>query len=231
VFGAALALFVSACNQKKETPAPAATGMPPLDEPGAAAPPSDHPVHAPSDPNAAALPAGHPPLGGATAGGDNALPAGHPPLGAAGNDPHAGVTGPAQGGAAPSAFAGETPGGEFDPKTVISGVIKLDPKLKDKVQSGDTIFLVARRYEEGSTAPGTPLAVRKLTVGTWPLAFSVDSRDAMLVGTKLAGKVIVTVRVDKDGDAITKNPGDVIGQSKPLEPPSKNVVVQLDQTL
>lgn len=215
VFVAALALSASACNQKKETPASAAaTGMPPLDEPGAAAPPTDHPVHAPSDPNAPGLPAGHPPLGGAT-----------------GSDPHAGVTGPAQGGAAPSPFAGETPGGDFDPKTVIAGVIKLDPKLKDKVQSGDTIFLVARRYEEGSTAPGTPLAVRKLTVGAWPLAFSVDSRDAMLVGTKLAGKVIVTVRVDKDGDAITKNPGDVIGQSKPLEPPSKNVVVQLDQTL
>ena len=46
----------------------------------------------------------------------------------------------------------------------------------------------------------------------------------MIAGTKLAGKVMVTVRVDKDGDAMTKNPGDVTGQSKPVEPPAKKVV-------
>jgi hypothetical protein len=214
---AALACF--ACNQKKDTAAPPPTGMPPLDEPAAAGKPDDHPTHEPS----------------AAAPGASTLPPGHPPLPATGGDPHAGLAGgtdPHAGGATTGgAFAGETPGGDFDPSTVISGVIKIDAKVKDKVKPGDTIFLVARRYEEGSTAPGTPLAVRKLTVGTWPLPFSVDSRDAMLVGTKLAGKVIVTVRVDKDGDAITKNPGDVTGQSKPLEPPSKNVVVQLDTLL
>jgi hypothetical protein len=228
------ALALCACNSKKEA-APPATGMPPLDDTAAAAA-TGHPVHEPVTPGSdnGALPAGHPALPGGTGamgGGDNPLPAGHPPLpggGGPGNDPHAAMMG---GAGAPSPFQGETPGGAFDPKTVISGVIKLDPKVRDKVQAGDTIFLVARRYEEGSTAPGTPLAVRKLTVGSWPLPFSVDSRDAMLAGTTLSGKVVVTVRVDKDGDAITKNPGDVVGQSKPLEPPSKNVVVQLDKTL
>jgi hypothetical protein len=53
----------------------------------------------------------------------------------------------------------------------------------------------------------------------------------MLAGTTLSGKVVVTVRVDKDGDAITKNPGDVTGQSKPVEPPKKDVVVALDTVL
>ena len=33
-------------------------------------------------------------------------------------------------------------------------------KLKSKVNAGDVIFVVARRYEEGATGPGTPLAVQ-----------------------------------------------------------------------
>ncbi|HXU71895.1 MAG TPA: hypothetical protein VN947_21320 [Polyangia bacterium] len=206
------ALLLACNNKKNEQAPPPSTGIPPLDQPGVAAtPPTDHPVHPPTAEGASDnLPPGHP-----------ALPAGHPPMGGASG-----------GSAAPSgAFAGTTPGGEFDPKTVLSGVIKLEGKVKDKVASGDTIFVVARKYEEGSTAPGTPLAVQKLTVGAWPLKFSLDSRDAMFAGTTMTGKIIVTVRVDKDGDAMTKNPGDVTGQSKPVEPPKKDVVVPLDTVL
>jgi hypothetical protein len=211
---------VAGCDDKKAAPAAAPSGIPPLDDHAAAPSANDRPVHdpvagtaAPSDDNGG-LPAGHPPLGG--------LPPGHAAMAAG-----------ATTGAAPSgAFAGETPGGELDPKTVISGVLKLDGKVKAKVQPGDTIFVVARRYEEGAPpGSGTPLAVKKLTVGAWPLEFSLDSRDAMLVGTKMEGKVVVTARVDKDGDAITKNPGDVIGQSKAVVPPQKNVVVPLDTLL
>ena len=202
--------LASGCDQKKEAAAPAATGIPPLEQPATSAgKPTDRPVHEP-----------------ATA--PDTLPPGHPPVGAAGA---AAPGGAMAGAAATGGFQGETPGGEFDPKTLVAGVIKVDAKLKSKVAAGDVIFVVARKYEEGSTAPGTPLAVKKLTVDKFPIAFSLDSRDAMLVGTKLAGKVVVTVRVDKDGDAITKNPGDVTGQSKPLEPPQKNVVVQLDKVL
>lgn len=209
---ASCALFVFAgCDKKKEAAvAPPSSGIPPLDQPAGAAPPaSDRPTHAPAG-DTAALPPGHP-----------ALPPGHPSMGDTA----------APGAQASGTFGGTTPGGEFDPKTVLEGVIKLDGKVKDKVAAGDVIYLVARKYEEGSTAPGTPLAVRKLTVDKWPIKFSLDSRDAMFAGTKLAGKVVVTARVDKDGDAMTKNPGDVTGQSKPCEPPKKDVVVSLDTVL
>lgn len=210
LMSSALFVFVG-CDKKKDAAAPAPSGMPPLDQPaGAAAPSADRPTHAPTGGDTAALPPGHP-----------ALPPGHPPMGDT-----------AATGAQPSGtFGGTTPGGEFDPKTVLEGVIKVDGKVKDKVAAGDVIYLVARKYEEGSTAPGTPLAVRKLTVDKFPIKFSLDSRDAMFAGTKLGGKVIVTARVDKDGDAMTKNPGDVTGQSKPVEPPKKDVVVSLDTVL
>jgi hypothetical protein len=210
-------LAAAGCDKKKEAAVAPAGGMPALDQPqAAAAKPGDRPVH---EPTGAAGEAGN-------------LPPGHPPImpGMSASGGSAGAMGGAAGGTTPG-FEGATPGGDFDPKTIVAGVIKLDGKVKDKVADGDTIFVVARRYEEGATGPGTPLAVKKLTAGKWPLEFSLDSRDAMLVGTKLAGKVVVTVRVDKDGDAISKNPGDVIGQSKPIEPPQKNVVVALDKTL
>lgn len=192
------------CDRKKETAPPPATGMPPLDQPTAAAAPSDHPVHAPE------------------ASGQN-LPPGHPPILGGGGGTMGGA--PAAGG-----FQGTTPGGDFDAKTVLSGVLKLDGKMKDKVKPGDVIFLVARKFDPAG-APGMPLAVKKLTADKFPLPFELDSRDAMLAGTQLAGKVVVTARVDKDGDAMTKNPGDVTGQSKPLEPPQKNVVIELDKAL
>lgn len=138
-----------------------------------------------------------------------AIPPGHPPIGSGGMD------------------EARTPGGELDPKTVISGTITLDRKLKDKVAAGDVIYLVARSADQ----PGPPLAVKRLTVTSWPIPFSLDSRDAMMEGTKIAGKVIVTGRVDKDGDAMTKEPGDVTGATRPVEPPADKVVLTLDKLL
>ena len=53
----------------------------------------------------------------------------------------------------------------------------------------------------------------------------------MVSGTKLHGKVVVTARVDKDGDAISKNPGDVTGVSRAVDVPAAKVVVTLDTVL
>jgi cytochrome c-type biogenesis protein CcmH len=168
-------------------------------------------------------PSGIPPLGVAppsdrpvhepTAQAPSGLPAGHPSL----PPGH-----PAMGGDE-AATPGDIP---FDPKTVIAGSLKLDDKVKAKVQSGDVIFLVAR-----AAAGGPPLAVKRMVAGAWPLAFTLDSRDAMMAGTAMQGKVIVNARIDKDGDAMTKNPGDVTGVTKPVEPPAKDVVLMLDTVL
>ena len=51
---------------------------------------------------------------------------------------------------------------EFDPKTVLAGIIKADGKVKDKIAAGDVIFVVARRVtKRARRAPGTPLAVHE----------------------------------------------------------------------
>ncbi len=117
-----------------------------------------------------------------------------------------------------------------DPNAVIQGVLKVDSKLRAKATAGDVIFVIARAASEGE-APGQLLAVKKLTVGAWPLPFVLDGADVMLQGTKLKGKVVVTARLDKDGDAMSKNPGDLVGSSEPVTVPASGVVVTLDKAL
>ena len=201
----ALATFCLAGGCEKKTPAapPAASrGLPPLgDDSEVPRPGAQSRLVHAPTGEAAALAPGHPPMGEGAG-----LPPGHPPTGAA---------------AEPA---------PFDPKLTIDGVLRLDDKVKDKVAGGETIFLVARAADP-SGAPGPILAVKKLTAGRWPLAFSLDGRDAMMVGTKLSGRVVVSARVDKDGDAITKNPGDVVGSSRPVEVPASKVVITLDSVL
>jgi cytochrome c-type biogenesis protein CcmH len=137
------------------------------------------------------------------------LPPGHPSLPGAGEP------------------EGATPGDiPFDPKTVVSGTLQLDPKVKSQVKEGDVIYLVARAADQ----PGPPLAVKRMVAGKFPMSFELDGRDAMMAGTKLAGKVTINVRVDKDGDAMTKNPGDVTGQ-KTVELPAQKIVLNLDTVL
>src|SRR5947209_19312827 len=100
----ALAL-AGACEKKSEpTKAPPSAGLPPLDDKGLAAPIGDRPEHAPQ---------ANSPHAGMN------LPPGHPTVGGAG-----GAVEP----------EGATPGDvPLDPKTVMSGTLQLDPKLKGKV--------------------------------------------------------------------------------------------------
>jgi hypothetical protein len=194
------ALALSACDKKPSVPpsAPPSAALPPIDEKSAhGSPAGDRPVHEPT--------------GQAGAG---SLPVGHPPLGGGGGS----MGSPEQ----------TTPGNiAFDPKTVVSGVLRLDDKVKDKVKAGDVIYLVARNAE----TPGPPLAVKRLVAQSWPVTFQLDGRDAMIEGTKMAGKVTVNARVDKDGDAATKTAGDVSGTSRPIALPADQVVITLDTVL
>jgi hypothetical protein len=110
----------------------------------------------------------------------------------------------------------------------IQGSIQVADKVKDKVQPGATLFLVARAALEGGKGAGPVLAARKLTVGGWPLSFELSQSDVMMEGVKLSGKVVLTARVDQDGDAMTKQPGDVEGLSQPLSVPAQGVQLILD---
>lgn len=118
------------------------------------------------------------------------MPAGHPPIGAN------------QAGAAPAG-----PGGK------VSGTITLDPARAADVKAGAALYIIVRR-DAGEGQKGMLIASKKVEVtgpGMFPLNYEVGPENVMMGGNSLDGQVRVEARVDQDGDAISKSPGDVVG--------------------
>ncbi|MCB9550948.1 MAG: hypothetical protein H6705_03505 [Myxococcales bacterium] len=149
------------------------------------------------------MPAGHPPTGN--------MPAGHPPTGnmPAGHPP----TGQMPAGHPPMGDGAQMPNGTAGLGGTLSGTITLADGVKDAVKPGAVVFIIVRS-DAGEGQKGMLLAAKKIPVtGTemFPLAFTVGPADVMMQGTPLMGKVRLEARVDQDGDAISKAPGDVVG--------------------
>jgi len=109
---------------------------------------------------------------------------------------------------------------------VISGTVELEQELKDAVKPEDTVFVIARK-----AAGGPPLAAKKIPATAFPLTFTLTEKDVMM-GGPFEGDVEITVRIDKDGDAMTKNPGDMHGKSAgTVSVGDKNVKVLINQTI
>jgi cytochrome c-type biogenesis protein CcmH len=163
------------------------------------------------EPPAGARPAarGLPPAeagGGAQPAGHPALPAGHPDL-PAGHPPI---------GAAPAAAGGG-----------IEGTIDVAPELKDQVKAGDIVFLTARSVDASGAVVRMPVAVDKVTIDKLPMAFRLTSANVMVAGTPFAGAMVVTARIDRDGEAMTRTAGDIEGTQK-VQIPASGVKITLD---
>lgn len=154
------------------------------------------------------------------------MPPGMPPSGAAKGTVPTPPAPPSTPTPAPPAMAPvEAMEAPVDPKKTVSGKIVLPAARKKDVGRGDTLFIIARRT---GAAGGPPLAVQRLQAGDFPLDFSLSSRDAMVQGIPFEGDLAITVRVDKDGDAMTRRKGDVLGQLPKVPVGKQDVVISLD---
>jgi hypothetical protein len=82
------------------------------------------------------------------------------------------------------------------------------------IPTGSVLFVIARPQ-----AGGPPLAVKRLPAGPFPMSFEIGPRDAMLEGRPFAGPIVLSARVDADGDPMTRGPEDLVAVSEsPLEP-------------
>ena len=97
-----------------------------------------------------------------------------------------------------------------DPKATLGGQITVAPMLRSQLRPDDVVFVVVRR-DDGTDHGGVVLGVKRYGADRWPIAFHLDNRDAMTARTALSGRVVVSARVDHDGDATTREPGDLIG--------------------
>jgi hypothetical protein len=111
----------------------------------------------------------------------------------------------------------------------ITGKITIDPKLKASLDSQAVLFIIAR---PAGAAKGPPLAVKKIDRPVFPLAYSLGPENVMMQGVSFAGSVAIMVRLDKDGNPTTRQPGDITGDyKKSVSVGSKNIDIMLDQVV
>lgn len=111
----------------------------------------------------------------------------------------------------------------------IRGSIGIAPDLAAGAPQAATLFVIARLA--GATR-GPPLAVRRIANARFPLDFEIGPQHAMIQGVPFAGAIQLTARLDGDGDAMTRRPGDLSGSAaSPVEPGSSGVQIVLDQRI
>jgi len=130
---------------------------------------------------------------------------------------------------APEVFAAQ-PGASAKPpdaETTISGTIVLSEAIRARVARGSVMFLTARRAD-GPPGPASMLAVKKLVADTFPMPFSISEQDAMMPGIPFEGPVTITVRVDQDGDPMTRRKGDAYGKVTDVKVGARKVKIAID---
>ncbi len=107
----------------------------------------------------------------------------------------------------------------------IRGTVRLSPKLKGRIASGDTLFVYARAAE----GPAMPLAVLRRGAHELPLDYALDDSMAMAPGMSISAhpKVVIIARVSRSGNA-KPEPGDLRGESRAVANDAQGVNVLID---
>jgi hypothetical protein len=164
---------------------------------------------------------------------DAGKPSGVPPLDpgaapSAPSQPSAPPPAPAMPAAAAPAPAAEAPAAD-SPRASITGSIVLAPAVAKARPKGGTLYLVARRISDNPTARGTLIAVKKLPVTKFPLPFSRTAADMPFQNGPFDGELVLTARIDQDGDPLSHEKGDVYGSLPKVQVGSHDVKLALDQ--
>jgi hypothetical protein len=112
-----------------------------------------------------------------------------------------------------------------DQRVLAQGVIKFDPKFKPKV--GTSIVVLVKSQSTGLRAAAT-----RLVFEGKDLTFTITDRMMMITDSEfvVGEQVNVSARYDQDGDAITKQAGDLVGRLQGTIP-ALGVTVMINETL
>jgi hypothetical protein len=109
----------------------------------------------------------------------------------------------------------------------IEGTVDLAPDLASRVPAGAVLFLIARTTERGP-----PLAVVRIADPEFPYPFSIGPEDRMIESMPFAGEIRISARVDSDGNATSRSPGDLQGAVElPNAPGDRGVALIIDEML
>lgn len=122
---------------------------------------------------------------------------------------------------------GQAPAARDGGAAPISGTVRLAEELSDRVPEGAVLFLIAR-----SGGAGPPLAVLRIPAPRFPVEFSIGPDDRMIQSLPFAGPLTLSARVDSDGNATTRSPGDLQGTAPGShEPGARGLVLVIDHVL
>ena len=108
------------------------------------------------------------------------------------------------------------------PSRKISGRIELDPSIAAKTKMPAIVFVIAREENR----KGHPLLAKRLDVQRFPVTFVLGPEDAMMGGT-LPSRVSLEARIDRDGDAATREPGAPVASLSGVALGTNDVVLRL----
>jgi hypothetical protein len=115
------------------------------------------------------------------------------------------------------------------PGASITGSIVLAQAVAKSKPKGGTLYLVARRISDNPTARGTLIAVRKLPTTKFPLPFSLTAADMPFQNGPFDGELVLSARIDQDGDPLSHEKGDVYGSLPRVSVGARDVKLVLDQ--
>jgi len=95
----------------------------------------------------------------------------------------------------------------------IRGTVRLAPGREEGAREG-VLFVIARSPEGGP-----PLAVKRIQGPSFPLEFELGPGDRMVEARPFAGPLLLYARLDADGNATSRDPGDRQGAAPGLVNP------------
>jgi len=109
----------------------------------------------------------------------------------------------------------------------IEGRIELAESLSGSVPPGAVLFVIARRGNAGQ-----PLAVKRIVSPQFPLDFAIGPDDRLTEAVPFDGPLRLSALVDADGNATTREPGDLQGAlADPVDPGTRGVTLTIDELL
>ncbi len=106
----------------------------------------------------------------------------------------------------------------------ITGLVKLAEGLPaDAIKPTDILFVMARKAISGGQ-PGPLVAVQRHANLKLPMRYEIGPKDLMMPGVPFAGPFVITARVDRDGNPMTKGDDDLYaGQANPVAGGSEGI--------
>lgn len=118
---------------------------------------------------------------------------------------------------------------EQNEEAIVSGTIQLAEGLRDRIGKDAALFIVARPAPSG----GSPLAVKRLDIPSFPFVYTLSKRDAMMgqdFDWNEVDALYLSAKIDADGSIGGAAIGDMDGvcAQNPVEPGATGVDIVID---